>query len=160
MPPAAADLATLLRRGVFGAQLASTLAMFGLIWFVQLVHYPLFLRADPHTFAAFEAEHATRTGWIAAPLMVTELLSSLCLLRGSLRPESVSRNEALLGLALVAVLWGSTVFLQIPLHNQLHRGYDRPAIQRLVAGNWVRTIAWTLRAILITLWAARLVRPA
>ena len=133
--------------------------MLGLIWFVQLVHYPLFLRADPQAFASFENEHATRTGWIAAPLMATELLSSLCLLRQSLRPASISSTEAALGLALVGVLWASTVFLQIPLHNHLQRGYDREAMHRLIAGNWVRTVAWTLRAALVTSWVCRLIRP-
>ena len=133
--------------------------MFGLIWFVQLVHYPLFLRADPGTFAAFEAEHATRTGWIAAPLMCFELGSALCLLRQSLRPGQISFAEAVLGLTLVLILWGSTVFLQIPLHNQLDCGYDPAVIERLVSTNWVRTVAWSLRAALVTTWACRWVRP-
>ena len=147
------------QRGVFAAQLVGTLAMFGLIWFVQLVHYPLFLRADPATFSAFETEHATRTGWIAAPLMCLELGSALCLLRGSLRPATISSPEAMLGFALVLLLWGSTVFVQIPLHNQLDCGYSRVVIQRLLATNWVRTAAWSVRAALVTVWACRLLRP-
>lgn len=74
---------------IFAAQFLSTLALFGLIWFVQIVHYPLFLRLAPETFAAHEAEHATRTGYVAAPLMLAELFSSLLLLNAhSAHPKS------------------------------------------------------------------------
>ena len=38
--------------------LAATWALVGLIWFVQLVHYPLFSAVAPERFATFEAEHS------------------------------------------------------------------------------------------------------
>lgn len=148
----------MLIRFVFLSQVLSTLAMLGLIWFVQLVHYPLFLRANSATFAAFEAEHANRVSWIAGPLMVIELAGAAALLWPRLRPAVITTPEALLGLALVGVLWLSTVFLQIPLHNYLHAGYDRTAIQRLVTTNWLRTAAWTTRGILLCVWICRLMR--
>ena len=123
---------------------------------MQLVHYPLFLRVDPSGFAAFEAEHATRTGWIAGPLMVAELLSALLLLTGRIRPPQIPASEAWFGLALVGILWLSTVFVQIPLHNQLHLGFRQATVERLVATNWLRTGAWTVRAALIVYWAGKL----
>ncbi len=43
----------------------------------------------------------------------------------------------------------------MPLHNQLHAGYSAAVIGRLVATNWVRTAAWTLRAGLVLWWASR-----
>jgi hypothetical protein len=137
----------------------STLALFGLIWFVQLVHYPLFRRVPPTVFAAFEAEHARRTGWVAAPLMVLELLTSLLLLNRHLRPVVVSTHGANVGLALTASTWLSTFLVQVPLHNRLHLGFDQAAIHRLVATNWLRTGFWTLRALLVLLWLGCLFRP-
>ncbi len=145
-----------LAKTVFATQMVSTLALLGLIWFVQIVHYPLFLRVDPSSFAAHEAEHATRTGYVAAPLMLAELFSALLLLNPSLRPVQISGGQALLGAALVGLLWASTFFVQIPLHNRLHDGFDRSTIERLVATNWLRTAIWTVRAALVTQWTLRL----
>ena len=142
----------------FTVQIGSTLALFGLIWFVQMVHYPLFLRMDPSTFAAFESEHATRTGYVAAPLMLAELLSAGLLLDGRWRPAFLSVGQAWGGAALVVLLWASTFLLQVPLHNSLHRGFDRNAVRRLIGTNWIRTLLWTTRAGLVLFWVARLLR--
>ena len=135
------------------AQLASTLAMFGLIWFVQVVHYPLFAAVGPEHFPAYEAAHANRTTYVVAPLMLLELGTALALLLPSLRPASVSRESAWLGAALVGLIWASTAFVQVPLHNRLHAGYSAEVIGRLVTTNWVRTAAWTWRAGLVLGWA-------
>jgi hypothetical protein len=57
---------------LFLLQLAATLAMTGLIWFVQLVHYPLFGRVGPADFAQYLLSHQHRTTLIVAPLMLGE----------------------------------------------------------------------------------------
>lgn len=49
------------------------------------------------------------------------------------------------GLALLAVVWASTILVQVPLHRRLSGGYDGAAVTRVVQTNWVRTTAWTLR---------------
>ena len=139
-------------------QLAATLAMTGLIWFVQVVHYPLFSRVGASGFASYEALHATRTGWIVAPLMVAELVTAVLLLSPRLRPAAISAASAWLGLALVAVLWLSTGLIQVPLHNQLAGGYNAQAAARLVATNWIRTAAWSARSALVLSWVAALLR--
>ena len=54
-------------------QLLTTLAMFGLIWFVQIVHYPLFVRVGEPGFRDYAGLHATRTTYVVAPLMLVEL---------------------------------------------------------------------------------------
>ena len=140
---------------LLSAQLFSTLAMFGLIWFVQVVHYPLFLRVPAAQFVAYEAAHADRTTWVVAPLMLIELGSGLALLVPHWRPPEIGLMDAWIGAALVGVVWLSTALLQVPLHNRLHRGYSAVATRRLVATNWIRTGAWTARAALVLLWAAR-----
>jgi hypothetical protein len=45
------------------------------------------------------------------------------------------------------VIWLSTALLQVPLHNLLARGLDREAVARLVQTNWIRTAAWSARAV-------------
>ncbi len=140
---------------LFLVQLASTLAMTGLIWFVQVVHYPLFAMVEPEHFPAYEAAHANRTTWVVAPLMLLELASALAFLHPSLRPAWISPESAWLGAALAGLIWASTGLIQVPLHNQLHAGYSTAVIGRLVATNWARTAAWTWRAGLVLLWAYR-----
>lgn len=131
------------------AHAAATWAMTGLIWFVQVVHYPLFSRVDAAGFAAYEAVHASRTTLVVGPLMVLELSTAIWLAMTT--PPGLARSLAWTGLALVVVIWLSTGLLQVPQHAVLARGFDPAAHALLVTTNWVRTIAWTLRG-LVALW--------
>lgn len=54
-------------------------------------------------------------------------------------------------LILVIGIFASTFFIQVPLHQKLSVGKDSHLIYRLVRTNWMRTIAWTLKAILMIL---------
>lgn len=141
-------------RLTFLIQIATTLLMTGIIWFVQVVHYPLFARVCSDGFAQFEAEHATRTGWVVGPLMCVELASALLLLLPKYRPTFISPSTAWAGAILVLIVWVSTGLIQVPLHNRLAAGYDAATIVRLVATNWIRTVAWTLRSLLVVSWIA------
>ena len=134
----------------------STLSMFGIIWFVQIVHYPLFAEIVPSYFVRYETAYAHRMGYIAGPLMLAELLSTALLLVPSLRPGIIPPAQAWLGIGLVGLLWASTVLIQVPLHDRLHTAYSLDTIGRLVRGNWIRTLAWTARAALVLFWADRL----
>ena len=134
------------------SQLLTTLAMFGLIWFVQVVHYPLFLRVSGPGFRDYSSQHATRTTWVVAPLMFAELGSACCLLIPAWRMRAISHAQAWAGFILVAVIWLSTALLQVPLHNRLQSAFSMHDARRLVATNWVRTIAWSVRAALVLRW--------
>ena len=120
---------------------ASTLAMTGLIWFVQRVHYPLFPYAADGDFRAFAADHQRRTGWVVGPLMLVEAGTATALVFSSPSP-----TLAWLGAVLLASIWLSTALVQVPIHRRLAAGFDARAARRLVASNWWRTIAWTARS--------------
>jgi len=144
---------------LFLAQLASTLFMTGLIWFVQIVHYPLFSAVGDAAFPRYELLHAQRTGWVVFPPMLLEPLTALAALHPALRLPQISRGEALASAALVLLIWLSTAMLQIPLHNLLGHAPTPDAMHRLVLSNWIRTAAWTARsALLLTALAHSLVR--
>ncbi len=145
-------------RFAFLLQLLATLAMFGLIWFVQIVHYPLFLMVPAGQFPAYEAAHANRTGYVVGPLMLAELAAAGLLLLPGWRPSAIPAAEAWAGAALVGVIWLSTGLVQVPLHNRLHVAYSAELIRRLVATNWIRTAAWTARAVLLVRWVGLLSR--
>lgn len=123
---------------------ASTLVLCGLIWTVQIVHYPLFARVPEAAFRTYEQEHTRRIAWLVAPLMGVELATAvyLWLAPGSFEPTWFGP----LNLGLVGLVWASTLWLQVPLHQRLLRGLDPRAIERLVSSNWLRTAIWTARA--------------
>jgi hypothetical protein len=142
--------------GLVLAQLLATLTMFGVIWVVQLVHYPLFAGVGAEGFAVYEAAHKVRITYVVFPAMTLELGTAVALLW--LRPEVVPPWMVWAGLGLVGVVWLSTALVQVPLHAALSAGFDGEVHVRLVATNWVRTAAWTLRAGLVLGMAALVMR--
>ncbi|MEM1044277.1 MAG: hypothetical protein AAGI91_16840 [Bacteroidota bacterium] len=138
------------------AHLFATLTMFGVIWIVQVVHYPLFAGVGADGFVAYEASHQARISVIVLPAMLLELGTAVALLWT--RPEVVPAWMVWTGLALVGVIWLSTAVLQVPMHTALSSGFDADAHARLVGTNWVRTAAWSLRAGLVLWMTALLMR--
>lgn len=118
--------------------------MAGIIWFVQVVHYPLMARAGAEGFPGLAAEHQRRTGWVVGPPMVVEAVTAVLLVAAP--PDGVPRALMAAGLALVAVAWASTAWLQVPRHREMLRGFDPRGHRRLVRDNWLRTAAWSARA--------------
>ena len=142
---------------VLFAHAASTLALVGLIWTIQVVHYPTFRFVDPARFIEFEAFHQRGISIVVVPLMLVELATAAALLW--FRPAGLPLWMAAAGAGLVLFIWGVTFAVQVPLHNQLAQRFDSAAIEQLVRSNWIRTIAWTLRGGLV-LWALWLAVPA
>lgn len=138
---------------VFVSQVASTWFLTGLIWTVQRVHYPYFGFTDAPSFVEAQAFHNRRITALVGIAMPFEAFGALALVW--LRPAFVPEREALLGAVLVAVIWASTAVLQIPEHRRLSGGPDPAALRRLVATNWIRTAAWSLRAVLLLRWLVR-----
>lgn len=134
---------------VFLVHVLSTLSMLGGIWFAQIVHYPLYRLVGHASFPAYEAAHTRLTTWVVAPIMLAEASSSLWLLFQ--RPEGIAPLQVWLGVGLVALIWLSTVLLQVPMHLRLERGFDPVVQHSLVTTNWMRTVAWSLRGLLV-LW--------
>ena len=126
---------------------ANRLASFGLvvlIWLVQIIIYPAFAEIAPDRFAPWHAGYTRAVTWIVAPLMLGQvaLLAWLAFVRPS--------RFVLIAAAMVAVAWIATFALAVPAHDALQAsGLDRAVVTRLVTGNWVRTIAWTLAFLLM-----------
>ena len=132
---------------VFVAQTCATFYLTGLIWMVQAVHYPLFTSADRADFGAFVQAHGRAITPVVGPFMLVELATAGWWLVE--RPPSVPWTWAAAGAALVGLIWASTIALQVPLHGTLARGFDADAHASLVATNWLRTVAWTIRSALL-----------
>lgn len=136
------------------ANAGATLFMVGVIWFVQIVHYPLMGRVGQTSFVAYSESHSRLTSYVVGPPMLTEAATAALLLVA--RPPGIPFFAALAGAGLVAAIWLSTALLQVPRHTALGEGFDRREHRALVATNWARTAAWTARGLLV-LWMIWLV---
>ena len=123
---------------------AATWLMLGVILIVQRVHYPLFSYVRTADYAAFQAAHMRRITWIVGPAMTVELATAGWIVWAP--PPGLPSWMGWAGLALVLAIWGTTGLVQVPLHARLTDGFDAAAHRRLVATNWLRTVAWALRA--------------
>ena len=129
---------------------AVTWALVGLIFTIQLVHYPLFSRVGELGWPVYEREHQARITWLVGPLMLAELLSAFWL---ALRPATALPEWSLwLGLGLVLGIWASTAAVQSPLHGRLSERFDARLHGQLVGSNWVRTVLWLGRGGLCVWW--------
>ena len=129
--------------GLLVAQVLASGLMAGVLWIVQVVHYPLFARVGASEFGAYERSHQRRITMVVGPLMLVEAVCAVLLVAS--RPEGVPVSLAAAGLALVAVLWALTFFVSVPLHARLEKGLDARAVRLLVLTNWPRTIGWSAR---------------
>ena len=129
------------------AQAVGSLGMFGAIWVIQAAHYPL-QRTSRSRFVTFEASHMRRISYVVGPLMLIEAAAAVWLLFMELPGRARNwRGSGWAGAAAVAL----DLILQVPCHWILERGWDAKAHHRLVMTNWLRTVAWTGRAV-IAVW--------
>ena len=126
---------------------AAAWATVGLIWMVQVVHYPLFAGVGARQFPAYERAHVALTGPVVGPAMVLEAATALALVVAPM--ASVPRLLPWLGAGLLIVVWISPGLLQVPRHRDLSAGFEATAHRRLVTTNWIRTVAWSLRGLLV-----------
>lgn len=57
---------------------------------------------------------------------------------------------AFISTPMVGVVWLSTFLLQVPIHGKLSGVKDDVLIERLVKTNWIRTAAWSIKALFMT----------
>ena len=119
--------------------------MVGVIWFVQVVHYPLLSVVPVESASAVAVEHQRRTGWVVMLPMTIEGVATLLLL--AMVPEGVAWYVPWLAGIPLAVALGATVLLSVPRHAQMASNPDPTVGRELVTTNWVRTIAWSLRGL-------------
>ena len=118
-----------------------------LIWLVQVIIYPGFLSVPTSGFIVYHRWYVKRISFIVLPLMISEAVMTVWWLSVDHEPAAV------LSAVFIAVVWLSTFTLQVPIHIRLGFGKDDALIRRLVATNWIRTVGWSVKALVITLAA-------
>lgn len=119
-----------------------TSSLTGLIWVIQVVHYPTFHWIKEDDYISYAVFHTNRITYVVAPLMIAELFLALRLFF----MKDLAMHWILLLVGLTLLVWASTFFLQVPLHGVLAIKKDGAAIERLIHTNWIRTMTWSLKA--------------
>ena len=126
------------------------LYVFGEIWFVQIVVYPLFGKVGENEYVAYHRFYSSR---IPLPVIVPGFASfllpiPLVFLGPGLVPTWIYLANVVCGLVGLLV----TVALEIPRHAWLEKdGKQEVVIRELILFNWPRTLSITGSAFLTVL---------
>lgn len=127
---------------ISAARLAVDAAMAMLIWLVQLVIYPAFHAIERDNFIQWHHGYARTLAFIVIPPMLAQ--AALAGYQGFCHPTPAN----LLSLAAIATAWIATFTLSVPCHAKLQAdGKQTETIEKLVATNWIRTVAWSVALI-------------
>ena len=137
---------------IFLSNLVLAFIAVGLIWTIQLVHYPSMRFIPKERFVEYHNFHSIRISFLAMPLMLTELGTSLMLFYQNY--NNAIQTIFLINLVIVVLIWLSTFLIQVPLHNALSKEKQSEKLSKLICTNWIRTILWTARSILMILFLA------
>tara|TARA_B100001559_G_C16329468_1_gene542671 strand:+ start:334 stop:750 length:417 start_codon:yes stop_codon:yes gene_type:complete len=129
---------------LFKVNFFSTSVMVGVIWVVQIIHYPSFHFINEKKYVEFQHFHMQRISFIVIPPMLIELASAL------LFAYFYRSSLTIILLALVLGIWVITFIFFTNMHQKLTNGYDRSIVDNLVQMNWSRTALWSLRLIILS----------
>ena len=117
--------------------------MVGVIWTIQIVHYPLFDGVGAEAFRAYEQRHMSAMGRLLALPAGSEV--ALAASVAVARPPGVPLWLTLGAGAVLATIWVMTAGIAVPAHRLLGEGFDQRVHRRLIRSNWWRTAGWTVR---------------
>jgi len=121
--------------------------MVGLIWLIQVVHYPLMQMVGRAEFVPYSLRHQQAITPVVGIPMLIEVVTAVFLLVQD--PYLRRSGWFLTSCVLLVVIWVSTAFWQVPLHRDLLDGHAAERVKSLVLSNWVRTIAWSARGLIV-----------
>ncbi|MBR9977472.1 MAG: hypothetical protein KFH87_05240 [Bacteroidetes bacterium] len=131
----------------FLLQVFCTFALTGIIWFMQIVHYPLMRKVGKGRFVVYARAHLMLATFIIAPLM---LLEATAVFYGLISQTHWIADEASrLGAVLLLIIWIITFALHLPQQRKLEREFEARAYRRMLFGNWVRCYGWSFRSIIL-----------
>ena len=127
--------------------LTATSVMVGVIWVIQLVHYPSFHFVELKQYNTFQRFHMSRISYVVIPAMLTELFTLILIVISMDQIDTLVLASAIL----LIFIWLMTAVFFSGVHQKLTLGYDQTVVDKLVKLNWGRTLLWTLRLLLISI---------
>ena len=128
--------------------LIATSVMVGVIWVIQLVHYPSFHFVELKQYTTFQSFHMARISYVVIPAMLTELFTLILIVISMDQIDTLVLASAVL----LIFIWLMTAVFFSGVHQKLTLGYDQTVVDKLVKLNWGRTLLWTLRLLLISIY--------
>ena len=128
--------------------LIATSAMVGVIWIIQLVHYPSFHFIELNQYTTFQRFHMSRISYVVIPAMLTELFTLILIIISMDQIDTLVLASAILLIS----IWLITAVFFSGVHQKLTLGYDQTVVDKLVKLNWGRTLLWTLRLLFISIY--------
>ena len=123
--------------------LISTAIIVGIIWVIQVVHYPSFYFIERDEYVSFQKFHMDKISYIVVPVMLIESISGFILIYNELN------TVLLISMILLFFIWVLTGIFFVPIHQKLTSGYQEELVEKLVKINWFRTTFWTIRLLLV-----------
>ena len=123
-----------------------TSIMTGVIWVIQIVHYPSFHFIEKELYTAFQKFHMNKISIIVIPIMLAELITGMMLFLY----KSSKSPFLIISFVILVLIWLITGVFFSKAHNELMTGYQELVVNQLVVMNWIRTLLWTLRLLLLT----------
>lgn len=122
-----------------------TSIMTGVIWVIQIVHYPSFHFIEKELYTAFQKFHMNKISIIVIPIMLAELITGMMLFLD----KSSKSPFLIISFVILVLIWLITGVFFSKAHNELMTGYQELVVNQLVVMNWIRTLLWTLRLLLL-----------
>ena len=139
---------------VFLIQLAVTLIMVGVIWFVQIIHYPLY-RKIKEGFVQYERAHLRRMAFFAGFLMIVEAATAIMMI--PMLPTGLATSLAIVNIVLLVLIWLSTLLFSVASHQKLSTHFSNKTLRALIGTNYVRATLWTAKAAALLYLTFRLI---
>lgn len=127
-------------------QLICSWMMIGIIWFMQLVHYPLYAKIK-EGFIEYEKSQIRRVSFLVGPIMLIEAITSIVLV--GVAPTGIQTILAALSLIILIFIWISTLLFLMGQHQKLSIRFSKKILHVLIISNWIRAILWTIKGLLI-----------
>ena len=126
----------------------ATSVMVGVIWIIQLVHYPSFHFIELNKYTTFQRFHMSRISYVVIPAMLTELFTLILIIISMDQIDTLVLASAIL----LILIWLITAVFFSGVHQKLTIGYDQAIVEKLVKLNWGRTLLWTIRLLLVSIY--------
>lgn len=132
---------------VFYFHILLCIAVTAIVWFMQVVHYPLLGYVDADRWEEYREKRRTLTVMITYPLMAFEALTGFTLIL--LATQSPAYPYLAFSLVLLVGLLIYTFMYLNPQLKKITGPGDADGQKKFIKLHWIRTAGWSLRLLLL-----------
>ena len=113
--------------------------MVGVSLLAQFIIYPSFKKSNFKSFKTYHLNYTKKMFYIAAPIMLVELFSSILLVYKYLS------KIYLTSLFILILIWILTFGFIVPIHNLLGKIHNKEKVDKMIKLNGIRAVFWILK---------------